>query len=110
MKTGGKPKNIKRDRVRKWEIFFFSSVTSYLAQKPIQTFVFRSIESAYKHIAPVDQNDLEIFISVEHDTYIDFEINIYVRGKLTSVLGLGCGLYRLNVRDQIFPPLSIHSM
>ena len=39
------------------------------------------------HIPPivsVDQSDLEFFIPAEHDTYIDLNIRLYVRGKLTT--------------------------
>jgi len=43
------------------------------------------IETAYNRIAPVDQNDLEFFMSADNDTYIDLDIKLYVRGKLISV-------------------------
>jgi len=46
-----------------------------------------TIETAYKPIAPVDQNVLDFFIPVDNDTYIDLDIRIDVRGKLISVSG-----------------------
>ena len=32
----------------------------------------------------MDLSDLEFFIPVEHDTYIDLNIRLYVRGKLIT--------------------------
>ena len=46
-----------------------------------------TIETIYRPIAYVDQSDLEIFIPAEHDTYIDMNIKLYVRGKLTTADG-----------------------
>jgi len=36
---------------------------------------------------PVDQNDLEFLIPADIETYIDFDIKLYVRGKLMSASG-----------------------
>ena len=46
-----------------------------------------TIETIYRPIAFVDQIDLEFFISAQHDTYIDLNIRLYVRGKLTTADG-----------------------
>jgi len=55
-----------------------------LAHKDIKTSVPGTIEAAYKPIAPIVQNDLDFFIHADNDTYIDLDIKLYVRGKLTS--------------------------
>ena len=52
------------------------------AQKPVQTSLQETIETIYKPIASVDQSDLEFLVPPEHDTYIDLNIKLYVRGKL----------------------------
>ena len=53
-------------------------------QKPIQTSVLKTIETIFRPIAPVEQSDLEFLIEAEHDTYIDLNIRLYVRGKLIT--------------------------
>jgi len=45
------------------EIASVSSEFDILAHKPIQTSLLGTIETAYKPIAPFDQNDLEFLIS-----------------------------------------------
>ena len=44
-------------------------------------FAHRSIQIAYKPIAPVEGNDLEFFIPANNVTYIDIDIKLYVLGK-----------------------------
>ena len=46
-----------------------------------------TIETILKPIASVDQSDLEFLIPAEHDTYIDLNIRLYIRGKLTTADG-----------------------
>ena len=46
-----------------------------------------TIETIFRPIAWVDQSDLEFLIPAEPDTYIDFHIRLYVRGKLTTGYG-----------------------
>jgi hypothetical protein len=46
-----------------------------------------TIETIFRPIASVDQSDLEFLIPAEHDTYIDLNIRLYVRGKLTTADG-----------------------
>jgi hypothetical protein len=45
-----------------------------------------TIEIIFRPIASVDQSDLEL-IPAELDTYIDMNIRLYVRGKLTTADG-----------------------
>jgi len=45
------------------------------------------LEVAYKPIAPVHQNDLELVIPGHNGTYLYLDIKLYVRGKLVSALG-----------------------
>ena len=66
------------------EIASVSSEFDIFAHKPVQTSVLGTTETAYKPIAPVDQNDLEFFISADKDIYIHLDIKLYVRGKLVS--------------------------
>ena len=54
------------------------------ATRPVQTSTIETIETAYKPIASLDQRDLEFLIPADHDTYIDLNIQLYVRGKLTQ--------------------------
>jgi hypothetical protein len=49
--------------------------------------VLGTIETTYKPIAHVDQNDLEFLIHADSDTYIDLDIKLYVRGKFVSGTG-----------------------
>ena len=69
------------------EIASVSSEFDKFAHRLIQTFVLGTKEVAYKPIAPVDLNDLEILIPADNDTYIDSDIKLYVRGKLISASG-----------------------
>jgi hypothetical protein len=61
-----------------------SSKFDVFAPKPVQTSILETTEVEYKPLAPVDQTDLEFSIPSDHDTYIDLDIKLYVRGKLTS--------------------------
>ena len=57
------------------------------ATRPVQTSTIERIETAYKPIASLDQSDLEFLMSADHDTYIDLNIQLYIRGKLTQADG-----------------------
>jgi len=54
------------------------------APKPVKASVVETTEVAYKPIASVDQSDLEFLIPSDSDTYIDLNIRLYIRGKLTK--------------------------
>ena len=49
--------------------------------------VLETTEIKYKPIASVDQSDLEFLIPGGNDTYIDLDIKLYIRGKLTKAEG-----------------------
>jgi len=71
-----------------------ASVISYFdifAHRPIQSSVLGAIDTAYKPIASVDQNDLEYFIPPDNHKYIAFDIKLYVRCILTSASGKDVG-------------------
>jgi len=53
------------------EIPSVSTEIDIFAHRTIQKSVLGTIETLYKPIAPVDQNDLEFFIPAFKDTYID---------------------------------------
>ena len=64
-----------------------SSEVDIFVNRPIQTAVLGTVETAYKPLAPVEQNDLEFVIHGDSDTYIELNIKFYVRGKLVSSSG-----------------------
>jgi len=53
----------------------------------LQSAVADTTEVKYKTIASVDQSDLEFLIPSDDDTYIDLDIKLYIRGKLTKADG-----------------------
>ena len=57
------------------------------AARPVQSLTIETIETAYKPIASLDQSDLEFLIPAVHDTYIDLNIQLYIRGKLKQADG-----------------------
>ena len=61
------------------EVTSISSEFDIFAHKPVQTSVLGTIETAYKPIAPVIQNDLEFLIPGDKDSYIRLDIQLYVR-------------------------------
>ena len=61
-----------------------SSEFDIFAPEPVQASVIETTEVSYKPIASVDQSDLEFMIPSDSDTYIDINIRLYVRGKLTK--------------------------
>ena len=69
------------------EVASISSEFDIFAHKPVQTSVLGTIETVYKPIAPVEQNDLEFLIPGDKDNYIRLDIQLYVRGKLVSSSG-----------------------
>jgi len=69
------------------EIASVSSEFHIFAHRPIQMCVLWTRDVTFKQIIPVDQNDPEFLISDNNDTYIDIDIQFYVRGKLISPSG-----------------------
>jgi hypothetical protein len=63
---------------------FVSSEFDIFASKPVKESVLETTEVVYKPIASVDQSDLEFLIPADNETYIDLDIKLYIRGKLTS--------------------------
>ena len=45
------------------------------------------METVYRSTASVGQDDLEFFIPVQCDKYIDLNIRLFLRGKLTPAKG-----------------------
>ena len=64
-----------------------SSEFDLFAPRPIQTSVVETTEVTYKPIASVEQSDLEFLIPADNDTYVDLNIKLYIRGKMTKVDG-----------------------
>jgi hypothetical protein len=59
----------------------------YFARKPVQESILETLDVVNKPIASVDQSDLEFLIPADNETYIDPDIKVYVRGKLTKIDG-----------------------
>jgi len=57
------------------------------ARKPVQESILETLDFVYKRIAPVDQSDLEFLIPADNEAYIDPDIKLHFRGKLTRVFG-----------------------
>jgi hypothetical protein len=53
----------------------------------VQTAILETNEVHYKPIATVVQNDLEFLRPANYETYIDLNINLYVKGKLIGADG-----------------------
>ena len=64
-----------------------SSEFDIFASKHIQSAVADTTEVKYKPIASVDQSDQDFLIPSDDDTYIDLDIKLYIRGKLTKADG-----------------------
>jgi len=64
-----------------------SSEFDIFGQKLVQTSVFETIATIFRPIVSVYPRDLEFLISAENDTYIDLNIRLFVRGKLTAAEG-----------------------
>jgi hypothetical protein len=59
-------------------------VSTEFAQKPVQEAVLETTETEYKPIASVYMSDLEFLIPADNDTYLDLDIKLFVRGRLTK--------------------------
>ena len=66
---------------------FVSSEFDIFARKPVQESILETLDVVYKPIASDDQSDLEFLIPADNETYIDPDIKVYVRGKLTKIDG-----------------------
>ena len=51
------------------------------ATRHVQTSTLETVETAYKPIASLDQSDLEFLIPADHNTYIDLNIQLYIRAS-----------------------------
>ena len=66
---------------------FVSSEFDIFSRKTVQESILETLGVVYKPIASVYQSDLEFLIPADNETYIDPDIKIYVRGKLTKIDG-----------------------
>ena len=57
------------------------------ATRPVQTSTLETLETSYKPIAALDQSDLEFFVPADQDTYINLNMQLYIRGKLMKADG-----------------------
>ena len=61
-----------------------SSDVDSFAPRPIQASNVETTLVTYKSIAYVEQSVLEFLIPTDNNTYVDLNIKIYIRGKLTK--------------------------
>jgi len=66
------------------DLAFVSSEFNIFARKPPQLAIQETSVVQYKPIASIGQSDLEFLIPADFDTYIDPDIKLYVKGKLTK--------------------------
>jgi len=66
---------------------FVSSEFDIFARKPVQESVHETVDVVYRPIASVDHSDLEFLIPADNEIYIDSDIKVYIRGKLTKIDG-----------------------
>jgi len=52
------------------------------APRPRQVVVEGTTETIYKPIASIDQTDIEFLIPGDSETYIDLDLQLYIKGKL----------------------------
>ena len=71
----------------KTDLAFVSSEFDIFAPKPVQLAIQETKLVHYKSIASVDQRDLEFLIPADYDTYIDPDIKLFVKDKLTKADG-----------------------
>ena len=64
-----------------------SSAFDIFEFRPVNTSVLETIEKPHKPVAGVDQNDVEFLVPATSDMYIDPNIRLFVRGKLTKANG-----------------------
>jgi hypothetical protein len=64
-----------------------SSELDIFGPKPVQSAILGTTQVTYKPTAAVEPIDLEFVVPADNDTYIDMNIHIYVKGKLTKADG-----------------------
>ena len=55
--------------------------------RPVQSSVLETIEEPQKPVAGVDQSDVEFLVPANSETYIDPNIKLFVRGRLSRLTG-----------------------
>jgi hypothetical protein len=69
------------------DLAFVSSEFDTFGRKPVQHAIQETNVVIHKPLASVDQSDLEFLIPADCDTYVDPDIKIYIRGKITKADG-----------------------
>jgi len=64
-----------------------SSEFDIFAPRPIHTSIVETTEVTYKPITSAEQSELEFMIPADSNTYVDLNINLYIRDKLTKADG-----------------------
>jgi hypothetical protein len=66
------------------DLAFVSSEFEIFAPKPVQNSIRNTYEVVYKPLAPIHQSDLEFLIPADLSTFVNPDINLYIRGKFTK--------------------------
>ena len=69
------------------DLAFVSSEFDIFAPIPVQYSIHETKVVVYKPIASADHRDLEFHIPADYDTYVDPDIKLYIKGKLTKADG-----------------------
>jgi len=69
------------------DLAFVSSEFDIFAPKPVQRAIQETNVVVYEPIASIDQSDQEFLIPADYDTYVDPDIKLYIKGKLTKADG-----------------------
>jgi hypothetical protein len=64
-----------------------STEIDIFATCPVQTSILDTTETSYNPIYSIDQTNLEFLTPSDYDTFIDHNIQLFVRGKLTKTEG-----------------------
>jgi hypothetical protein len=66
------------------DLAFARNEFDIFALKPVQNAINYTYEVVYKSLAPIDQSDLDFLIPSDLDTYVNPDIKLYIRGKITK--------------------------
>lgn len=77
------------------------------AETSVQKSLLETIETIYNLIAFMDKSNLEFMIPADNDTYIDLNIRVYIRGKLTAADGTDFTIVTNNFLHSLFSQCSI---
>jgi len=63
---------------------FVGTEINIFGRKPTQSSTVETHETTYRPIASVDQTNIEFVIPGDSDTYVDLDLELFVKGKLQT--------------------------